>query len=53
MTTDPGEPVILATLSAPAESRCRCLIDGYALPITVHAKYGPYPVGGTKFMRTF
>ena len=37
MTTDPDEPVILATLTGPAgEPAGPLLIDGYALTDTVH-----------------
>ena len=37
MTTDPGEPVILATLHGPARrAAAPLLIDGYARPVTVH-----------------
>jgi hypothetical protein len=36
MTTNPGEPVILATLAhASGEPAGPLLIDGYALPVTV------------------
>ena len=36
MTTDPGEPVILATLTGPGGQPVPLLIDGYGLPVTVH-----------------
>jgi hypothetical protein len=39
MTTDPGEPVILATL-ADASGEMTLLIDGYALPDTVRRYSG-------------
>jgi hypothetical protein len=36
MTTDPGEPVVLATLTGPGgEPAGPLLIDGYARPVTV------------------
>jgi hypothetical protein len=36
MGTDPDEPVIIATLTSPAdEAAGPLLIDGYALPVTV------------------
>jgi hypothetical protein len=35
MTTDPGEPVILATLAGAGGELTPLLIDGYALPVTV------------------
>jgi hypothetical protein len=36
MTTDPGEPVILATLADAGGELTPLLIDGYALTDTVH-----------------
>ena len=36
MTTDPGEPVILATLAAPGGEPTPLLNNGYALTDTVH-----------------
>jgi hypothetical protein len=42
MTTDPDEPVILATLTGPGgEPAGPLLIDGYALPVTVRGLSGP------------
>jgi hypothetical protein len=35
MTTDPGEPVILATLAGAGGELAPLLIDGYALPVNV------------------
>ena len=35
MTTNPGEPVILATLAGSGGKLTPLLIDGYALPVTV------------------
>ena len=37
MTTNPDEPVILATLTGPGP----LLIDGYALPVTVRSEGCP------------
>ena len=38
MTTDPGELVILATLTDAGGQPTPLLIDGYVLPVIVHVK---------------